>query len=389
MKNQFKKIFALAGLLALAACTKDFEEKQKTVTTAKKKNETNTSISSRIGTLADFRDDAKMYIVGYQTNPANGKKVATLWYNGQAIPLTSITNANTEAKDICVYNNNVYVVGYIEMNGISYPTLWKNGEKKILSEGCYQCSANAIDIDKNEVIHIAGIMRLNSLFKATYWRNGVQTMYTDAASSLGLGITALSDNKIRVLGQKISGMNDKPSRWNINNGTNEYISSTMGTARGAFSINNTDCIAVGGLVEQGTRTAYLWHNDIELRLENPLEADGNFYSSEALSGCQSGGLSFYSCGYKYKLIDNISLPRACFWNITQKYYLPNSPYYGNNNYASWAYDMKKTPYYTYFVGTAKINNRKLAKLWINSDEYYLSDGQTDAVANAIYVREQY
>lgn len=77
-------------------------------------------------TTAIFVDGSNVYVSGYSGNEMNSGKGAYLWKNGV---LQKLSTKASEACDVCVYNNTVYVVGsesYTE-GGIQKSVMWVNG----------------------------------------------------------------------------------------------------------------------------------------------------------------------------------------------------------------------------------------------------------------------
>lgn len=125
-----------------------------------------------------------VYVAG--TSGKNGKNIASIWKNNTFTPLSEDTK-NSEANDIAILGDDVYVVGN-EENGngsVRVAVLWKNGKKQELTKGLNSntASANSIALKDND-IYIVGFERKNNgAIVAMLWKNKVPQELTDDATS--------------------------------------------------------------------------------------------------------------------------------------------------------------------------------------------------------------
>lgn len=111
-----------------------------------------------------------VYVVGNGRIEPGGNNRPILWSNGKPQFLSS-PDTHGMAVSVAVSNKDVHVVGHVkygDVNGVSTPTYWKNGviqplEMDTSSDG----GANSISIYNNDV-YISGYVN----GKNCYWKNG-------------------------------------------------------------------------------------------------------------------------------------------------------------------------------------------------------------------------
>lgn len=110
-----------------------------------------------------YVQDTDVYVAGYKmiydANPYNDRPTAKLWKNNEEINIFDET-LSSQAYDVAVHNDTVYVLASYVNGGSSVSVLWKNGVQQILGGNPYR-------------IFIAG----NDIYLAggrTIWKNGVQ-----------------------------------------------------------------------------------------------------------------------------------------------------------------------------------------------------------------------
>ena len=103
-----------------------------------------------------------------------------IWKNGVA---TSLSNINgSQAFDIKINKNNVYVAGCLPILNIDTAVIWKNGILTYLTDGTNDAVATSIKIVDNN-IYVAGTEKnSNGNRIAKYWKNGVATNLTDGSN---------------------------------------------------------------------------------------------------------------------------------------------------------------------------------------------------------------
>ena len=118
-------------------------------------------------------DEGDVHVVGNKHNNLINGSVATLWKNGRSIPLC---DAKSEANAVYVYNDDIYVAGWQEINGICTAIVWKNGSETVLYSGKDDLLSGATDIYVDATgIYVTGYIRNSSESTAMFWKNGVAT----------------------------------------------------------------------------------------------------------------------------------------------------------------------------------------------------------------------
>ena len=130
--------------------------------------------------------------------------IAHFWKNGTKIPLAEHAS---EARDITVAGNDVYIAGTIHDATKSRPGYWKNGEYVVLAYyltpnlGVGSCTA--IAIDGNDV-HAAGHYKNYTL----YWKNGELDTLAYNTTPIPSAIRVMNGN-VYVTGS----LDNKPVYW--------------------------------------------------------------------------------------------------------------------------------------------------------------------------------
>lgn len=149
------------------------------------KNEVPTTFaeSDEVYAITDIAvSGSTVYVIGNRKSAA-GLSVATIWTNGVA---TNLSDNSSEAYDIEVQGNDVFVAGYVAETSGEYglPVYWKNGVKNNLSdpgyhpdyacegciEGAYIGTAQAIAIDGADVYVLGSSYNEPG---AVLWKNNV------------------------------------------------------------------------------------------------------------------------------------------------------------------------------------------------------------------------
>lgn len=100
-----------------------------------------------------------------------------LWKNGVVSTMPNPGIYGDDAKDFCIVNNNVYVLGQEIGVRIKY---WKNGVVKYISSSSYDADAESINVS-NDAVYISGS---DDNRKAVYWKNGTPVLAESITSSV-------------------------------------------------------------------------------------------------------------------------------------------------------------------------------------------------------------
>lgn len=290
------------------------------------------------------------YIVGYTTTgtPPSTKPIATLWINDS---LVYLNDTSSKANAICIDNDDVYVLGYLNIASES-ACYWKNGVRQKLpyyrtpiiatgitvqngdvhisfnkynsSDSVYtaftwhngveqplansnNAFATAITINAGEV-YVSGWKNINGDTYAVYWKNGLYYQ-------LGLGkandIFAFN-NKIYMAGEFHSASSNIPRAMYWDNNAARILESTDISAGNAITVTDYG-VAVGGFI---FNDLYYWKDNIKHRIQSNSDE-----SSLKLNDIVGYNNFVYSVGRVYD--NNEASSQACYWENRTKYKLPD------------------------------------------------------------------
>ncbi|MDL2231726.1 hypothetical protein LJB85_03200 [Porphyromonadaceae bacterium OttesenSCG-928-L07] len=197
-----------------------------------------------------------VYTAGYEVN-AGGKQVATLWKNNVPQSLTDgIRLAN--ATSVFVSGNDVYVVGIEEnASGFHVPFLWKNAVPQSLTDGTKFAMASSVFVSGSDV-YIAG----NEGNSAVLWKNGVPQSLTAGSTPAAVYSVSVSGNDVYAVGYEKNAANmGVATLWKngvpqpLTDGTNDAV------AYSVFVFDN-DVYVAGYETEDGVKMATLWKNGV-------------------------------------------------------------------------------------------------------------------------------
>ena len=314
------------------------------------------------GTPEPGGSEKAVYVAGYEN--INGKKVATLWKNGEAIRLSN-GDSQAEAYSIAVSGKDVYVAGYAVFGNSRIAVLWKNGVIMPLS---YKNSeANSVFIQGND-IHVAG-QEYESKFVATHWKNGTTTHLADKLS-YGESVYA-SGNDVYVAG--ISSNNVRAALWK--NGTPMTLTHPNGTTDGqmySVCVSRKDVYVAGSayIANNNTNIAVYWKNG------TPIVLGGTY--AEAKDICVKDN-NIYVAGYDTHTPGRL---KAMLWKNGEAISLTD----GKDSAEARGLYVQGSK--TYVVGYKQINAKyNAAAFWEDGNETLLTDGATEAEAFAVFVVE--
>ncbi len=291
------------------------------------------------------------YIVGYTTigTPPGTKPIATLWINDS---LVYLSDTSSKANAICIDNDDVYVLGYLNIasesacywkNGIRqklpyYRTpiiatgitvqsgdvhisfnkynssdsvytafIWHNGVEQTLANS-NNAYATAITINAGDV-YVSGWKNINGDYYAVYWKNGLYYQ-------LGLGkandIVAYN-NKIFMAGEFHPTSSNFPRAMCWDNNAVRILESTDVSAGNAITVTDYG-ISVGGFI---FNDLYYWKDNNKHKLQT-----NNDESSLKLNDIAGYKNFVYSVGRVYNNTEEKS--KAYYWQNNSKYILPDN-----------------------------------------------------------------
>lgn len=297
-----------------------------------------------------IEDKYTIHVVGVK-DLMNGSTTAIYWKDGVAKELTPDSRSNATA--IVVVNNDVYISGKIE-NKACY---WKNGVVTYLPEGD---EANDIKVIGNDV-YVAG----SNNIVACYWKNGVKTIL---GNNKGNSIA----NKIIIEGADVyisGGQSESPFSYDFvglywkNNIVNPVVDNGM--------LNTIDVkgdnVYVAGYEDTDVRNTVFWKNNTPVK-----------YSIENGKYLYINDLQLYDNDvYSVGTISANRISSAVYWKNNVATTLKTSPGSTSNN----ADDITIVDDIFFICGS---ENSK-AKIWINNEEKFLSDGTNSERASGIFV----
>ena len=231
-----------------------------------------------------------VYVGGHIIN-SNYKWVATIWKNGEASYLTNGTTYS-EVNDITVAGNDVYAVGYEQINTNKIAKLWKNGVATDLSDGLKSEVAIAITVVGNDV-YVAGTQYNsdNNITIAKVWKNGIATNLESANTNYSTDTPTsikISGNDVYVSGLKGNGTESFAKFWkngiavNLTNGqTNAVVNDIL--------VVGSDVYAVGRISSKPK----CWKNNV--LVSNLIIEEGSYEAKKIATQ----GSDIYILGYNY------------------------------------------------------------------------------------------
>lgn len=290
------------------------------------------------------------YIVGYTTagTQPNTYHLATLWLNDSIIHLSDTAS---DANAICIDNNDVYVLGSLNMAGES-ACYWKNGERQklpysriaIIATGiavkngdiniCYNtfsqfdsvykayiwhngveqilangnnAFASAITLNGADV-YVSGWKNINGVYNAVYWKNG---QYNQLGIGKANDIFAFN-NKIYMAGEFYPISSSAPRAMYWENNATHSLEPTDISAGNAITVTDYG-VAIGGFIFSDL---YYWKDNIKHRVQS--NSDENSLKLNDIAGYKN---YVYSVGRVYD--NNEASSQACYWENRTKYKLPD------------------------------------------------------------------
>ena len=170
-----------------------------------------------------------VYILGYESASAT-VNVYKIWKNGIVMTILTDGSSDEYARKLKVLGNNVFVVGATAgRSGAifrSFPTVWKNGTRNIISENP-SSYVEDVAINGND-IYVAGYEFNASVAIAKIWKNGVATSLTSGTTtSKSFSIAGLG-NDIYVSGFEGQGSSNEIGKiWKNGTVLSSFVNPTF------------------------------------------------------------------------------------------------------------------------------------------------------------------
>ena len=314
-----------------------------------------------------FKYVPDVFVAGY-VGDAAGHSRATYWKNGVPVTLSG-PGQHTDATDIFVVNDDVYVVGYRNTGVFTVARWWKNGVETKVSNDARFSSAESIFVAGSDV-YVTGYEG-NAAGKsiAKYWKNGNPT---DLADDVGASATSLVVNgqDVYVGGHSIRNGNTVGTVWK--NGVPTFLTTGFSFVWDIY-VSGNDVYTTGSIRNTGPGVGFVsyWKNDTAVLL-------GPGLGSGAGRSIVVAGDDVFVAGLE---ANAKSIQVAKYWKNGAPVGLSDGAYYAAAN----AIDVLGEDVY---VGGLEYNAAgvPVAKFWKNGVPIAITDGSYAAVINSIVVR---
>ncbi|MCB0455328.1 MAG: hypothetical protein KDC51_07345 [Flavobacteriaceae bacterium] len=261
-----------------------------------------------------------IYVVGREDNTLE-TNYAKIWKNDIATELT-MGNSITDAQDVFVYEDDVYVAGMEYEGNHSVAKIWKNGVASNLTSGATDATAYSVKVNASGVFACGYEKNENGVWVATYWHNGVSTPLSNGIENSYAKDIAVSNNNVYVAGR---------------------------------------------VIIDGYTIACLWKNGVLTELAN-----ADYYSSA--ESVFVDGNDVYVAGFK----ESDTNDRATIWKNGVEINLSTT----NDSYAQC---IKVVDGKVYVGGWEHFSGSDVATVWIDGEANYLTDASKNAVVYAIAI----
>ena len=209
------------------------------------------SCSTNSTTNPPTQNPVDVYVAGKKDNHA------CYWKNNQEVILNNEIAYSSNAIKIIVSNNDVYILGTIEIEtpySLKY-VFWKNGIITNLTETLSDTSQRVFDINDMDIyendVYFVGSTKPSLLtveqYELVYWKNGVKTVFSSNNNSPTDTFIKFRNNNIYLTGKKnILGISKKGYFVN-----NNFIE-TPQTLKGIAFKSNDVYVYSGDFNEEGT-----------------------------------------------------------------------------------------------------------------------------------------
>ncbi|MCF7915961.1 MAG: hypothetical protein K9L66_12405 [Spirochaetaceae bacterium] len=206
-----------------------------------------------------FFDGTDVYVSGYLN--AGSEARAVYWKNNSGGQIALHSDLISQARDIYVYNNNVYVSGY---TGLQVACYWINGasNRSDLPYAGYSI-ANAIFVDESDgTVYTAGLdFTIENGNEACYWENSLKVSLSNVDSTAN--DIYVAGGNVYIAGGYVHNAPVKAACYWLNNSAGMvelYKGSNTAEAYG-IQVQDGD-VYISGFINNGTyNTAGYWEND--------------------------------------------------------------------------------------------------------------------------------
>ena len=265
--------------------------------------------------------------------------VAALWKNG-AMTLLGTGAADSDAKAVYVTeNNDVYVAGVEEENGIGMARLWINGVPNNLSDGSKNANALSLFVDGSDV-YVGGYEIENGIPAAKVWVNGVAIDYSNGTYGSMVYSIFVDGGVIYAAGYEDTQNDYAVAFWE--NGVQTHLDS--GLAHSVFVSENN--VYVAGSEQRNWPYAQVWING---------QATEQF---GVIQGNSSANSVFVANSTTY-VVGTIDGSPVFSINESAPVYLPDG------NFTSWAQSVYVKGTDLYIAGMRRVNQVFEPILWKN------------------------
>lgn len=234
--------------------------------------------NSNVETVKDI------YACGHQRDEGSYINKATLWTNGEATTL-AVNNINhsATAQGVGVLGNDVYVVGYEEINeDIKIAKIWKNGMATDLTDGAFSGFAQAIAFNNNDVYVLGNVKSSEGYFVPTVWKNNTEiSKLTDGMHEASGTSIVVKNNDVYVVGYEYNESTSIAKLWKNGIATNLTDETTWARATD-LAILGSDVYVVGYFGGLSGSTAKAWKNAVPYILKGTIT--GTYECSISIAG---------------------------------------------------------------------------------------------------------
>lgn len=240
---------------------------------------------------------------------------------------------------------------YVKVNGIQ-------------SQSCNITIIGVYDADND--VYILG----NQGKKLMYWKNGIPTQVTEAKFRIiGKAIHALDEN-IYVAGDDYTSEGYPVAKCWING--KEIVLSEKHSQVRDIAVSQNDVYVVGCEVkENGVTTATLWKNGIV----NYLDENALFSIANAIT-ITNGDI--YVVGYSNVYENKTNYEVAKYWKNGEEIEITRSN-------TAYAHDIYIKDNKVYALVNGSLNNKYLAKYWVDDKEFILSERSSPTFARSMTI----
>jgi hypothetical protein len=208
---------------------------------------------------------------------------------GRAVITAATQDGQRSASLTLTVYPSVYVAGYEKnSNGKQVATLWKNGEALRLSDGDSDATASSVFINGNDVYVAGSVGDKNK--RAVLWKNGALLReFGNETSTMSASSVFASGSDVYMVGIGYSsGEESVTSAMLWKNDDTEDLGYGESASANSVFVSGKDVYIAGYQMSFGEKVATLWKNKVSQRLALGASADSVYVS----------GADVYVSGYK-------------------------------------------------------------------------------------------